>query len=35
MSRMVQSVTELIGDTPAVRLNRLVDERDAEVLVKL
>ncbi|THF76055.1 cysteine synthase A [Cohnella fermenti] len=35
MSRMVHSVTELIGDTPAVRLNRLVDERDAEVLVKL
>lgn len=32
---MYQSVTELIGDTPAVRLNRLVGEEDAEVLVKL
>ncbi|MGG1312585.1 MULTISPECIES: cysteine synthase A [Cohnella] len=35
MSRVVRSVTELIGDTPAVRLNRLTGERDAEVLVKL
>ncbi|MDF2724316.1 MAG: cysteine synthase [Paenibacillus sp.] len=36
MSRkMVQSVTELIGDTPAVRINRLVGENDAEVYVKL
>jgi cysteine synthase A len=35
MRGMYQSVTELIGDTPAVRLNRLVSERDAEVLVKL
>lgn len=32
---MVQSVTELIGDTPAVRINRLVGEQDAEVYVKL
>ncbi|WP_282937114.1 cysteine synthase A [Paenibacillus sp. RC67] len=34
-NRMVNSVTELIGDTPAVRLNRLVGENDAEVYVKL
>lgn len=32
---MVQNITELIGDTPAVRLNRLVGEQDAEVYVKL
>lgn len=29
------NVTELIGDTPAVRLNRLVGGEDAEVYVKL
>lgn len=33
--RMVNSVTELIGDTPAVRVNRLTDGQDAEVYVKL
>lgn len=33
--KMVQSVTELIGQTPAVRINRLVGENDAEVYVKL
>ncbi len=33
--RMVHDVTELIGDTPAVRLNRLVGKNDAEVVVKL
>jgi len=33
--KVYQSVTELIGDTPAVRLNRLAGPRDAEVLVKL
>ncbi|KKC49306.1 cysteine synthase [Paenibacillus sp. D9] len=33
--RIVNSVTELIGDTPAVRLNRLVGPEDAEVYVKL
>jgi cysteine synthase A len=32
---MVQSITELIGDTPAVRINRLVQEGDAELYVKL
>ncbi|MDQ6420701.1 cysteine synthase A [Paenibacillus sp. LHD-117] len=35
MARIVQSVTELIGDTPLVRLNRLVPEDSAEVYVKL
>lgn len=35
MSRVVQSVTELIGDTPAVSLQRIVDGDCAEVLVKL
>lgn len=34
-SRMVNNVTELIGDTPAVRIRRLVGEHDAEVYVKL
>ncbi|NOU91806.1 cysteine synthase A [Paenibacillus sp. LMG 31456] len=33
--RMVNSITELIGDTPAVRIRRLVSENDAEVYVKL
>jgi cysteine synthase A len=33
--RMVNDVTELIGDTPAVRLNRIVGEQDAELVVKL
>jgi len=35
MARIVQSVTELIGDTPLVRLNRLVPEGSAEIYVKL
>ncbi|KIL37868.1 cysteine synthase [Gordoniibacillus kamchatkensis] len=36
MSRkMVSSITELIGDTPAVRINRLVGPDDAELYVKL
>ncbi|WP_409344752.1 cysteine synthase A [Paenibacillus sp. MBLB4367] len=34
-SRMVNSITELIGNTPAVRINRLVGPDDAEVYVKL
>ena len=33
--RVAANVTELIGDTPAVRLNRLVGGEDAEVYVKL
>jgi cysteine synthase len=35
MTRIVSSVTELIGDTPAVRLQRLTSPDMAEVLVKL
>jgi len=35
MSRMVNSIAELIGDTPAVRINRLTGDQDAEVYVKL
>ncbi|GFN30912.1 cysteine synthase A [Paenibacillus xylaniclasticus] len=35
MPRIVQSITELIGHTPAVRLSRLTTDQDAEVLVKL
>jgi cysteine synthase A len=35
MAKIVQSVTELIGDTPLVRLNRLVPEDSAEIYVKL
>lgn len=33
--KMVNSITELIGDTPAVRINRLVGPNDAELYVKL
>ncbi|MFX3631656.1 MAG: cysteine synthase A [Candidatus Pristimantibacillus sp.] len=35
MARIVQSVIDLIGDTPLVRLNRLVPEGSAEIYVKL
>lgn len=35
MARLVQNVTQLIGDTPLVRLNRVVPEGSAEVYVKL
>lgn len=35
MTRIVNSVIELIGDTPAVALRRLTGPEDAEVLVKL
>lgn len=34
-SRLYDSVLELVGNTPVVKLNRLVDETCAEVLVKL
>ncbi|TXK85536.1 cysteine synthase A [Paenibacillus sp. N3.4] len=33
--KMVNSITELIGDTPVVRINRLVQDGDAELYVKL
>lgn len=33
--RMVSSITELIGNTPAVRIQRLVGPNDAELYVKL
>lgn len=35
MAKIVNSVLDLIGDTPLVRLNRLVPEGSAEVYVKL
>lgn len=35
MAKIVQNVLELIGDTPLVRLNRIVPEGSAEVYVKL
>jgi cysteine synthase A len=35
MAKIVQSVLDLIGDTPLVRLNRLVPEGSAEIYVKL
>lgn len=35
MARIVQNVTDLIGDTPLVKLNRLVPEDSAEIYVKL
>ncbi|WP_020618037.1 cysteine synthase A [Paenibacillus daejeonensis] len=34
-AKRVNTITDLIGETPAVRLNRLVSEGDAEVYVKL
>lgn len=33
--KLAQHIYELIGNTPAVRLNRLIDDRCAEVIVKL
>src|SRR5690554_2142395 len=35
MARLVQNITELIGDTPLVKLNQVVSEDSAEVYVKL
>lgn len=35
MPKIVQNVTQLIGDTPLVRLNRLVPAGSAEIYVKL
>ncbi|CAM3044535.1 cysteine synthase A [Paenibacillus sediminis] len=34
-AKVVQNITELIGDTPAVRLGKLTGEQDADVYVKL
>ncbi|MFD3260538.1 cysteine synthase A [Paenibacillus lentus] len=33
--KVVSNISALVGDTPAVKLNRLVGEQDAEVYVKL
>ncbi|WP_138752563.1 cysteine synthase A [Paenibacillus sinopodophylli] len=35
MPRIVNDITQLIGNTPAVKLNRLLEEGSAEVYVKL
>ncbi|MDH5164243.1 cysteine synthase A [Heyndrickxia oleronia] len=35
MARLVNSIAELVGGTPIVRLNRLTDENQAEVYLKL
>ncbi len=35
MARIVQNITQLIGDTPLVRLNRVVPEGSAEIYLKL
>ncbi|BBI30683.1 cysteine synthase A [Cohnella abietis] len=35
MAKIVQNVTQLIGNTPLVRLNRIVPEGSAEIYVKL
>jgi cysteine synthase len=35
MARVANSVSELVGQTPIVKLNRLVDENSAEVYLKL
>lgn len=34
-SKMVDSITELIGDTPAVKIQRMLDDSAAELYVKL
>lgn len=35
MAKLVQNITQLIGDTPLVKLNRVVPEDSAEIYVKL
>lgn len=35
LAKLVQNITQLIGDTPLVRLNRIVPEDSAEIYVKL
>lgn len=35
MTRLANSIAELVGQTPIVKLNRLVDENSADVYVKL
>lgn len=35
MAKLVQNITDLIGDTPLVRLNKVVPEDSAEIYVKL
>ena len=35
MAKLAQSITDLIGDTPLVRLNRVVPEGSAEIYLKL
>jgi len=35
MAKLVQNITQLIGDTPLVRLNKIVPEDYAEIYVKL
>lgn len=35
MAKLVQNITQLIGDTPLVRLNRVVPEDSAEIYLKL
>ncbi|MFC7372332.1 cysteine synthase A [Fictibacillus iocasae] len=35
MARVAQSITELIGQTPVVKLNRIVDENAADIYLKL
>lgn len=35
MAKLVQNITQLIGDTPLVRLNRIVPEGSAEIYLKL
>src|SRR5690606_7871859 len=35
MAKIVQNITQLIGDTPLVKLNRVVPEDSAEIYVKL
>ena len=35
VNKIYNSIIELVGNTPVVKLNRLVDEQCAEVLVKL
>ncbi|PIP26579.1 MAG: hypothetical protein COX31_01595 [Candidatus Moranbacteria bacterium CG23_combo_of_CG06-09_8_20_14_all_40_16] len=33
--KIAKDITELIGQTPMVKINKLVDKKDAEILAKL
>lgn len=35
MSKVVKNITELIGETPLIRINKLTDEKEAKIFAKL